>query len=215
MNRPLTLTDPTGLQAGEKVKVTVAPRAATERITYPVSGKTDVEAWNDAKIQSPKKHGGPKAGRYEFDIRVFTPEARGTYITNADGSVTASVTVSDLVVTVTDKYTVPVWSNRGDEGIPDSERKEWDDESSRLESHEKGHVPITDGGVKDILIPALEGLKPTAGTGSGTGSTFEEAKNNAFKKATEDAMKKIQPVINEAIKKIQERHNKFESDDMN
>jgi RHS repeat-associated protein len=50
MNRPLLLTDPTGMQTGSKVKrepkltVTIGDRMAPARKPYPVTGSTDVEA---------------------------------------------------------------------------------------------------------------------------------------------------------------------------
>jgi RHS repeat-associated protein len=208
MNRPLILNDPTGLQALQvpKLVVTVADRNPPQRKTYPVTGNSDVEAWNNASIEGPKTHGGSKAGRYDGRFDVRPTSAPGTFYENDDGTFTATVTVRSVEISIVDSYWVPDWQNMNDSDVTDQDRNEWRTELDSLEKHEIGHADILTAGVNDILKPALEQV--TAPTGTGTGKSGQEA----IDKATQNAVDAhIKPVLNMAEMKIQEMHDKFDS----
>jgi predicted secreted Zn-dependent protease len=104
-----------------------------------------------------------------------------------------SVTVTKSVATIT----IPEWKTSN----PDEQAK-WDKESDTLESHEKDHHPIATDGILNVLKPALESLDQP--TGTGTGATAQEARNNAVQDAYDRV---IQPAIDKARDEIQKKQN--------
>ena len=112
MNRPLILTDSTGMQAGNKI-IVVGVSASQPKITpYKVTGNTSQEAWADAKTKGPQVHGGTYAGKYNGKINVVVVDAPGKYtpVRNKKNEIVgykATVTIKSVELTVTGKISVP------------------------------------------------------------------------------------------------------------
>jgi|GEM_PF-6665718 len=203
MNRPLILTDSSGLQAGEKpdqkVKVTVSRVPVPKIQTYNVRGADDVAAWKDAESKGPTNY----AAEYSFDVR-FTATFSPTSVKEVEGEFEVSVSTSSIRVNIENPtITLPTWENQ--KGASQQDQREWNEERARLRSHENEHHELAAKDVNEIIKPALETISAPI-TATARGKTATEARDAAI----QNASAKISAVFDPALEKVREKQAQFD-----
>jgi RHS repeat-associated protein len=207
MNRPLLLTDPTGMQAGNKI-IVVGVKVSQPTITpYKVTGNTSQEAWDDAKIKGPQTHDGNYEGKYKGSIGVIVVDAPGKYtpVRNKKNEIVgykATVTIKSVEITVTGKISVPTAQITNE-----AEQQKFNESAEKLTSHEKDHHQIEVDGANNIAKPAIENIDQP--TGEETGKTSQDALDNAAKNAFN---KFIQPVIDTITRQVQNNQTDLDNE---
>ena len=158
--------------------------------TYPVSGNTAEEAWQDASKKTPNPEGYPGNTAPAFVLaRTITIRAEG----NDTNGWTATAQYVDVQVTVKATVTTPTWVNKS-QASP-AEQKKWNAQAAKLQKHELGHVAIVAKAAKQLQT-TIRGLTATA-----SGPTSKEAAGRASAKLNGQLNRAIARAVAEASAK--------------
>ena len=163
----------------------IARRGAVSDTSYTVSGKTLAEINKDIERKGPpdpnesKKYAGSCLGKLEIDIK---PKDIEHEVKSKGGKFAAVARLKSGYVTSTAVIKAPKLAS--DKGLSDAARKEWNRFLVFVGVHERGHADSYYG----LAVQVMEDMSGMSGTG--TGSSENEAKTAATKALYEQITKK-------------------------